>query len=219
MPIPPKATARRGLPIDAAVVFCFAMKGPVIMKILTKNIADLRPAAYNPRKTLAPGDEEYEQIKRSILAFGLVEPIVWNSQTGNVVAGHQRLTVLRDLGYDTVAVSVIDVTEAQEKALNIALNKISGQWDDNKLSILLEELSADDMLIDLTGFSQIELNDILNLDLDDGDDAEETPPSRESSFNYKEQFGVIVLCADEDEQKTVYETLVAQGYTCRVVAT
>ena len=186
------------------------------MKIVTMKISDLRPAAYNPRKALAPGDEEYEQIKRSILAFGLVEPIVWNSQTGNVVAGHQRLTVLRDLGDDTVDVSVIDVSESQEKVLNIALNKISGQWDDNKLSILLEELSADDVLIDLTGFSQIELNDILNLDLDDDD---ELPPSRESSFNYKEQFGVIVLCADEDEQKTIYETLVAQGYTCRVVAT
>ena len=196
------------------------------MEIIKMKPGELNPAAYNPRKTLAPGDVEYEQIKQSILAFGMVEPIVWNRQTGNVVGGHQRLTVLRDLGHETVEVSVIDVSEAQEKALNIALNKISGDWDDGKLTALLDELAADadEMLVSLTGFTQEEFDEIFASEdggvppsSEDGED--EAPPSRETSFTYQEQFGVIVLCKDDDEQKAVYEKLLAQGFSCRVVAT
>jgi len=187
---------------------------------------ELNPAAYNPRKALAPGDTEYEQIKQSILTFGMVEPIVWNRQTGNVVGGHQRLTVLRDLGYEEVTVSVIDVDEAQEKALNVALNKISGEWDDEKLAALLDELAADadEMLIGLTGFTDEELEEMFAPGDEGGpptpaEDDDEDPPSREANFNYQEQFGVIVLCKDEDEQKAVYEQLVEQGFSCKVVAT
>ncbi len=132
------------------------------MEIITKKLAELNPAAYNPRKALAPGDVEYEQIKQSIINFGMVEPVVWNRRTDTVVAGHQRLTVLRDLGCDEVEVSVIDVDEAKEKALNIALNKITGEWDDAKLTELLEELAADadEMLLGLTGFTDEELAEL-----------------------------------------------------------
>jgi hypothetical protein len=189
---------------------------------------ELNPAAYNPRKTLAPGDAEYEQIKQSIITFGMVEPIVWNRQTGNIVGGHQRLTVLRDLGHETVEASVIDITEAQEKALNIALNKISGEWDDDKLTALLDELAADadEMLLSLTGFTQEELDEMVDTwdggvppsQEEDGGEGD-APSSRETGFTYQEQFGVIVLCKDEDEQRTVYEQLAAQGFSCRVVAT
>lgn len=188
---------------------------------------ELNPAEYNPRKPLAPGDVEYEQIKQSILTFGMVEPIIWNRLTGNVVGGHQRLTVLRDLGHETVEVSVIEVTEEQEKALNIALNKISGEWDDDRLSTLLDELAAnaDDMLLTLTGFTEEELDEMF--DLGDGgvppspdeEEDDDRPPSREASFHYQEQFGVIVLCEDEADQRSVYEKLVEQGFSCRVVAT
>lgn len=132
------------------------------MEIVSMKLDDLNPAAYNPRKALASGDVEYEQIKQSILTFGMVEPIVWNRRTGNVVGGHQRLTVLRDLGHETTCVSVIDVSESQEKALNVALNKITGDWDDEKLSALLDELAADadEMLITLTGFTEEELDEM-----------------------------------------------------------
>ena len=200
------------------------------MKIIKKKIKDLNPAAYNPRKTLAPGDVEYEQIKQSILTYGMVEPVVWNKQTGNVVAGHQRLIVLADLGHEDVSTSVVDIPEAQEKALNIALNKISGEWDDEKLAALLEELSADadEMLLSLTGFTEEEFDEMFgtgdeneppDFENDEGDNENDAPPSRETNFSYQEQFGVIVLCKNEDEQKTVYEQLVEQGYSCRVVAT
>lgn len=91
-------------------------------------ISELRPAAYNPRRALKPGDPEFEKLRRSIEQFGLVDPPVWNRRTGNLVGGHQRLAVLKHLHPDIteLAVSVVDLDLAQEKALNVALNKIEG---------------------------------------------------------------------------------------------
>jgi len=67
------------------------------MEILNIAIKDINPAPYNPRKDLRPGDPEYENIKQSILEFDMVEPLVWNKQTGNLVGGHQRLKVLEEM--------------------------------------------------------------------------------------------------------------------------
>mgnify|MGYP000618138885 CR=1 FL=1 len=63
------------------------------MLIEKKNVAELLPADYNPRKDLKPGDKEYEKLKRSIEQFGYVEPVIWNATTSRVVGGHQRLKV------------------------------------------------------------------------------------------------------------------------------
>ena len=76
------------------------------VEIKTVNIADLTPAEYNPRKDLKPGDKEYEQIKKSILAFGYVDPIIVNNRNNVVIGGHQRLKVLAELGHTTVDVSI-----------------------------------------------------------------------------------------------------------------
>ena len=97
------------------------------MQIEKKKVDDLKAAAYNPRKDLQPGDAEYEKLKRSILEFGYVEPVIWNKRTGIVVGGHQRLKVMKDLGYTEVDCVIVDLDESKEKALNIALNKISGE--------------------------------------------------------------------------------------------
>lgn len=99
------------------------------MLIENKKLTDLIPADYNPRKDLKPGDDEYEKLKRSIEQFGMVQPVIWNKTTGRVVGGHQRLKVLADMGYAETECVVVEMDEAQEKALNIALNKISGDWD------------------------------------------------------------------------------------------
>ena len=96
--------------------------------------AQLNPAAYNPRRDLKPGDKEYEKLKRSISEFGYVEPVIWNKTTGNVVGGHQRLKVLLDLGQTEVDCVVVELDDKREKALNLALNKIQGDWDENKLA-------------------------------------------------------------------------------------
>jgi DNA modification methylase len=123
------------------------------MNIQKKNIADLNPAKYNPRKKLKPGDAEFEKLKRSIENFGMVEPPIWNSRTGNVVGGHQRLSVMKHLSYTEADVVVVDISEAEEKALNIALNKISGEWDEVLLTDLMAELKTMGFDTELTGFS------------------------------------------------------------------
>ena len=131
------------------------------MQIEKKKIADLKPADYNPRIQLKPGDKEFEKLKNSILEFGYVEPIIWNKKTGNVVGGHQRLEVMKHLGETEVDCVIVDIDEKKEKALNVALNKISGEWDTNKLTDLLKELDGDGLSA-LTGFDLKELDEIFS---------------------------------------------------------
>ena len=125
------------------------------MKIKRMKIAELNPAAYDPRIQLKPGDPEFERLKESILTFGNVEPIVWNKHTGNVVGGHQRLAVLKELGETETEVSVIDCSPKEEKLLNVTLNKVKGDWDYDKLSELLKMFDPEE--IKLSGFSPQEL--------------------------------------------------------------
>jgi len=132
-------------------------------------IGQLNPAAYNPRKDLKPGDPEYKKLKRSIQEFGYVEPIVWNKRTGNIVGGHQRYKVLLDMGMREVDCVVVDLDETKEKALNIALNKIQGDWDYAKLKDLLEELDTGTIDIELTGFGLDEIEQLLT-DLSDSEE-------------------------------------------------
>lgn len=129
----------------------------LIEKMKTEN---LLPADYNPRKDLKPGDEEYEKLKRSIEQFGYVEPVIWNRTTGRVVGGHQRLKVLIDMGINEVDCVVVEMDENKEKALNVALNKISGEWDKDKLALLISDLQAEDFDVSLTGFDAAEIDDL-----------------------------------------------------------
>lgn len=130
------------------------------MEIQKIDINKLIPATYNPRKDLKPNDEEYIKIKNSIINFGYVEPIIINKDF-TVIGGHQRLKVLKELNYEKIECIVVDLDKTQEKALNIALNKISGDWDNNKLEELLAELKETDIDLDITGFSFDEVDNIL----------------------------------------------------------
>lgn len=130
------------------------------MQIEKRAVAELKAAEYNPRKDLKPGDAEYEKLKRSILEFGYVEPVIWNKRTGVVVGGHQRLKVMKDLGYTEVDCVIVDLDEAKEKALNIALNKISGEWDNDLLASLLKDLDGSGYDITLTGFNLAEAQEL-----------------------------------------------------------
>jgi DNA modification methylase len=133
------------------------------MKIQKIPISKINPAPYNPRMDLKPGDAEYEKLKQSILNFGYVEPLVWNKRTGSLVGGHQRLKVLVEEGFTEVEVSVVDLPLNKEKALNIALNRISGDWDQQKLAKVLGELKTDaEIDIELTGFDIPEISQIFD---------------------------------------------------------
>ena len=129
------------------------------MQIEKIKVADLKPADYNPRKKLKPGDKEFEKLKKSIEEFGYVEPIILNKRTNTVVGGHQRLEVMKHLGYEEVDCVIVDLDEQKEKALNIALNKISGEWDTELLTDLLKELDQQGV-VSLTGFETEELDEL-----------------------------------------------------------
>lgn len=125
------------------------------MEFKSININELKPAEYNPRIDLKPGDKEFEKIRKSIEEFGYVDPVIINKD-GTIVGGHQRYKVLKYIGYTEIQCIVIDVDKEKEKALNIALNKISGDWDKDKLKVLLSELQGVG-LAEITGFDLAEL--------------------------------------------------------------
>ena len=130
------------------------------MNIQKISIEKLKPAEYNPRKDLKPEDEEYQKIKKSLVEFGYVAPVIVNADM-TVIGGHQRIKVLKELGYEEIQCIVVDLDKNKEKALNLALNKISGEWDNDKLEAILAELKETDIDINVTGFSNDEIDDIL----------------------------------------------------------
>lgn len=141
------------------------------MNVKVMKLKDLRPAPYNPRETLKPGDNEYESLKNSLGKFGLVSPLIMNAATGFLVSGHQRLNALKAAGVEEAEVVLIDITPDREKLLNVALNKIDGEWDYDKLKDVFQELEADD--IQFTGFSQDELMNLFDDGITDFDSDEE----------------------------------------------
>ncbi|WP_429845316.1 site-specific DNA-methyltransferase [Brevibacillus sp. FIR094] len=151
-------------------------------------VSQINPAPYNPRVDLQPSDPEYEKLKRSIEEFGYVQLLVWNERSGNLVGGHQGFKILVNaLGSTEVNVSVVDLDDAREKALNIALNKISGDWDEDKLAQVLAELQESDLDVELTGFDLDEavdlINDYVNIEIDE--------PVKEDDFDVEKALNDI----------------------------
>ena len=166
------------------------------MEFEVKRIADMNRAAYNPRVDLRPEDEEYQAIERSLKRHGLVQPIVWNRRTNTVVSGHQRLTVLEAQGETEVTVSVVDLDDIQEKELNVALNKITGEWDDDKLSVILNELGEE---ATDTGFTLPEI-DVLRDELKSYFDDVTAPDEEEPTEEPEESFPLSLTFDAADEK-------------------
>ena len=183
------------------------------MEIKELSLKELKPAAYNPRKKLKKGDKEYEKIKQSLLKFGYVDPIIVNKNM-TVIGGHQRLTVLKDLDYETAKCVIVDLPKEDEKALNIALNKITGQWDEALLADLLVDLQESDFNLDLTGFEPPEIDDILSnvhdkeLSEDEFDVEEELKKPTVSRRGDVWQLGKHrVICGDSTKSETYDQLL------------
>jgi DNA modification methylase len=183
------------------------------MEIKELPLKELKPAAYNPRKKLKKGDKEYEKIKQSLLKFGYVDPIIVNEDL-TVIGGHQRLTVLKDLDYETAKCVIVKLSKEDEKALNIALNKITGQWDDALLADLLLDLQESDFNLDLTGFEPPEIDNILSnvhdkeLSEDEFDVKEELKKPTVSRRGDIWQLGKHrVICGDSTKSETYDQLL------------
>ena len=156
---------------------------------------ELRPADYNPRVALRPGDAEYEKLKRSVHELGIVDPLVWNKQTGTLVGGHQQLTVLRDLGYEVVPCWVVNLSPEKERQANLALNKISGRWDEDKLRAVLDGLSPDEVAV--AGFDARDLRALY----DDG-----------AADVREDEFDVNASLASREEPRTKRGDVVADPF-------
>jgi len=121
--------------------------------IVTKRMDELIPADYNPR---VMDEDSAKGLSESLARFGMVEPVVWNKRTGNVVGGHQRLEVLRKNGTEEVDVVEVDLSKSEEVALNITLNnsEIEGEWEANGLADVLSGVGED--LRDALNFDVLE---------------------------------------------------------------
>lgn len=180
------------------------------MEIRLIPISSIQRAVYNPRKTLTPSDPSYQKMKKSIQTFGLVEPLVWNEFNSVLVGGHQRLTILENESHATeVEVSVVHIEDIrQEKALNLALNRQGGEWDEPALTAMLKELKEASFDLDLTGFEEAEFKKMMKIAASTDVDESKT----------QKKFEVLVECSGESHRAQVLERLLSEGLKCRIVA-
>lgn len=175
------------------------------------DLKDLIPYANNPRNN---DGEAVDKVAASIQEYGFNVPIVIDK--GNVIiAGHTRYKAAQKLKHKQVpCIRAEHLSPAQVKAYRIADNKVAeySSWDDDMLALELEQLQELDFELDLTGFEDDEISKLLDLE-------EEEPEIKETSFTYQEQYGVIVMCENEEEQERIYNELTEQGLSCKVVAT
>lgn len=143
------------------------------MEIVKMALDDIIPAEYNPRKTLTAEDEQYNALVNSVSRFGLVEPLIVNGRNNVLVGGHQRLNVLKSLGETEAEVVLVDLDDEQEKTLNVALNKIEGDWDYQRLEKMIKDMAPED--VPYTGFSAEEIESIIGV----GDYTEIEEPVKE----------------------------------------
>jgi len=126
------------------------------MKIENVKADELKFAKYNPREIT---DKSFDDLKNSIRKFGFVEPVVVNSKNNEIIGGHMRVRAAKDMGMEEVPVKFVDLTEKEAKVLNLALNRIQGRWDADKLSKLITELeTVEGVELELSGFEDWELD-------------------------------------------------------------
>lgn len=196
------------------------------MELKKIKLTEIKPADYNPRRI---SDEDFQKLKNSIRTFGLTDPIIVNLKNNTIIGGHQRYDVLVDIlleednlaekEYDLIEKGdigfVFDVenltlkNEDYEKALNIALNKISGEWDTVKLNSLVEELKVKNFDLELTGFDDIELEEI-SLMNEIFDNVQDVDDLNEDDFLFEEDgfdLNYTIRFNSKNEEQQFYEFL------------
>lgn len=176
-------------------------------------------APYNPRTIT---DHDFEALRRSLRFFGAVEPVVANRRTHRLVGGHQRLRAAEAEGWVVMPVHWVDLDEPSEKQLNLSLNRISGDWDEDKLVALLRDLQASGADLDLTGFDEDELAKLLAPEpregLTEDDDAPDVAPTAVSVLGDVWVLGEHRLVCGDACSDEVLARLMA-GYRADLVVT
>jgi len=176
------------------------------MKIVNRKIKDLIGAEYNPRELTK---DQYKQLKDSLLRFGVVDPVIVNKHPERdniIIGGHQRSKVWGDMGNESIPTVELSLTLDKEKELNVRLNKNTGQFD---MDMLANNFDTEDLINwgfdegELVGFDEVD--DGGNFD-DDG-------------IEDNSQYGVIVMCKNDEEQQRIFGELENSGYECKVVVT
>ena len=159
------------------------------MQIKKAPVKDLVSPEWNPRQITT---EELEKLKTSLEEFGYIEPIIVNDVNNHVVGGNQRLRALIALGYDEVDCVYVHIEDInKEKACNVALNKISGDWDEDKLRVVLEDIELSPIDIKLTGFDELELT---SLDLGEETETEYSEPTYDvKEDDYKDEDIIVTV--------------------------
>lgn len=120
-----------------------------IQKIEQVKLSEVKEAKYNPRTI---STEELEKLKKSLKKFGCVRPLIINRSTSTLVSGHQTLSAARSLGWKELPAIYVELNLTEEKILNVALNKLSGEFDFSRLKDLLDDIKTED-IFEISGFS------------------------------------------------------------------
>lgn len=174
------------------------------IKIVQVKIKDLKPALYNPRKI---SDQDFEQLVESVRQYSMVEPLVANSNPerhNTVVGGHQRLRAALELGYETVPVVYVNLSEDRERALNLRLNRNTGEFDLE----LLKNFDIDELLS--VGFDDVDLSDIWDDALATDDDNFDVEKAIENAGEPTTKLGDIhrlgehyLICGDSTDPAVI----------------
>lgn len=171
-------------------------------------LSKLKPADWNPRKI---SHAELEKLRTSLESFGVPVPIVWNERSGTTVGGHQRVKALLLNGVAETDVIVVNLDEVREKQLNLALNRISGDWDDDLLREVFKCLQSDGAEISLTGFDDDEIADLFK------EDTKEIKGEIELGPELLEEHNILILHFDNEmDWRAAIETFGLQKVTDRI---
>lgn len=167
------------------------------MIIEIKKLSDLKPAPYNPRQSTK---KQETKLQESLTKFGVVEPIIFNKQTGYIVGGHFRVRELKKLGYKEVECVIVDLSEEDEKELNIRLNANTGEWDWDTLANEWNVEELTEWGLDIPNFDGVGLSDEFGEDfqLPDGDKA----PFQQMTFTLADEQAEQIKNAISDIKQT-----------------
>ena len=172
------------------------------MRLEYVDIKKVKPAIYNPRTIT---EEELRRLTYNIEFYGIVDPIIINDVTGNIVGGHQRIKAVKSLGMKQIPAVFVQVEKHKEMALNIALNNpnMQGKFEMSMLRDVIEIINTGEFPMDVTGFDESELESIMTFEYE--------PDDIENIDGFGESYNFIIKCEDESELEQIQALFKSTG--------